>query len=66
MQIVCALGTASVKRLYKTWKGLTIETLMNVTSQAHVVGHDVEHANHLGEDENAMTVCLEFGQKLVE
>jgi len=39
---------------------------VNISSKTHVVGHDVEHSNHLGEDEDSMTVGLELDEKLVE
>lgn len=46
--------------------GLTIEPLVDVTSEGHVVGHDVEHPHHLREDEHPVAVLLEPTQELVE
>jgi len=48
------------------WKRRTIESLMDVSSKTHVVGHDVEHSNHLRKDEDSMSIGLELDEKLVE
>lgn len=34
--------------------------------EAHVVSQDVQHAHHLGEDEDAMSSLVETHQKLVQ
>lgn len=39
---------------------------MNVTSDGHVVRHDVEHSNHLGKDQDSVSVGFQFTQQLVQ
>ena len=44
----------------------TIETLMDVPAKCQVVRQDVEHADHLREDEDAVAVAAKTREKLVE
>lgn len=39
---------------------------MDITSERHVVGHDVKHPDHLREDKDSMSIGFELGEELVE
>ena len=43
-----------------------VKSLVLVATQRHVVAEDVEHADHLAEDEDAVAVLVQALQELVE
>ena len=48
------------------WERHTIEPLVLITTEAHIIGQDIQDADHLTEDEHAMSVHLESSEELVQ
>ena len=44
----------------------TIQSLMGVIPQGHIVAQDVQHAHHLTENEHSVTVVTKLLQELIE
>ena len=43
-----------------------VKALVGVAADGHIVTENVEHSDHLTENQNAMTIRTEAGQKLVD
>lgn len=45
---------------------ISVQSLEEVSSHGHVVAQNIEHPDHLREDEDTMAICLEASEEFVQ